>query len=115
MSPAPRKKRNSCHKDILRLLSTANPKTRRLLLEHADKPLIYSICEIALNFLSGRVPVSPSDKQRLAKYKNTLRKLATRGQHWQDKKKIVQTGGGAFLPILLSVLGPMLGNLIFGK
>lgn len=110
-----RRPNNSAHKDILRLLSTVNPKTRRLLLQHADKSLIYSICEIALNFLSGHIPVSASDKQKLSKYKNILRKLAVRGESWQAKKKIVQTGGGAFLPILLSVLGPLVGKLIFGS
>lgn len=114
MAPAARKKKNSLHA-VLRALAVVDPKTRRAILQTADKPLIYALCEIALNFLSGHIPVSPANKKKLSKYKSQLRMLARKGESWQEKKRIVQRGGGFFIPLLLSVLAPVISNLIFGK
>lgn len=113
MPPARRQKRS--HQAVLRALAAVNPKTRKALLQGADKDLIFSLCEIALNFLSGQIPVSPANKQKLAKYKNQIRSLAQKGGSWRQKKEIVQRGGGAFIPILLSLLGPSIAKLIFGS
>ncbi len=111
----PGRPRQRSHQAVLRALAAVNPKTRKALLEGADKDLVYSLCELALNFLSGQIPVSPSNKQKLSKYKTQIRSLAQKGGSWRQKKKIVQRGGGAFIPILLSLLGPSIAKLIFGS
>jgi len=101
------------HKDLLRVLQRAKPSVRKAILKEADRALVYSICELCDNTLSGNVPLTPAQIQKLKKHKNVLKKLAKRGESWTKKKKALAQGGGAFLPLLLSVLGPALGSLIF--
>lgn len=108
------RRRSSSHKEILKILGLVKPNTRKTLLKDADKALIYSLCELCDNTLSGNLRLSPAERQKLSKYKNLLRRLATRGESWKHKKQIlIQKGGGAFLPLFLSFVGPMLGKLLF--
>lgn len=109
---APTKKH--LHKDLLRVLHRAPPSLRKAILREADKPLIYSICELCDNTLCGNVPLTPTQKQKLKKHKTILKSLAKRGESWLTKKKALTQKGGSFLPLLLSVLAPTLGKLIFG-
>lgn len=106
-----------CHNEILKILGKVNPPTRKSLLKTADKALIYSICELCDNTLAGNIPLTPSEKQKLAKYKKLLRNIARRGESWKKKRAIlVQRGGaGPFIPLLLSIIGPAIGKLIFGS
>ena len=53
------------HKDLLNLLATAKPRYKKSKLDKADKQLIKSICEGALNLLYGNLPISESDKEQL--------------------------------------------------
>lgn len=110
---APSKKQT--HRDLLRVLQHARPTVRKVILNDANKALVYSICELCDNTLTGNVPLSQSQKQKLRKHKEILKKLARRGESWIKKKKILASQkGGALIPLLLSVLAPALGNLIFG-
>lgn len=102
------------HKDLLKVLTKAKPSLRKAILREADKALVYSICEICDNTLSGNVPLKDSEKKQLKKYKKVLRQLAERKGSWKKKKQQVQRGG-AILPLLLSLLAPTLGKLIFGS
>lgn len=102
-------------KDLLRVLHRARPTVRKAILKDADKALIYSICELCDNTLTGNVPLTPKHKQKLRKHKNIIKKLAKRGGSWLKKKKAISQKGGAFLPLLLSALAPALGSLIFGS
>lgn len=108
------KTRPQAHKDLLRVLHRARPSLRKAILKHADKTLVYSICELCDNTLSGNVPLSSSQKQKLKKHKTILKRLAKRGESWVAKKRALAQKGGSFLPLLLSVLAPTLGKLIFG-
>jgi len=102
------------HKDLLKVLAKAKPSLRKAILREADKALIYSICEICDNTLSGNVTLKENDKQKLKKHKKILRQLASREGSWKNKKKQVQKGG-ALIPLLLSLLAPTVGKLIFGS
>ena len=102
------------HKDLLRVLSKAKPSLRKAILRDAGKPLIYSICEICDITLNGNVPLKESAKSKLKKHKKFLRQLAKRGESWKKKKHLLQRGG-AVIPLLLSLLAPTLGKLIFGS
>lgn len=101
------------HKDLLKVLAKAKPSLRKAILRQADKALIFSICEICDNTLSGNVTLKDSDKQKLRKHKKILRQLASRGGTWKKKKQEVQKGG-ALIPLLLSLLAPTVGKFIFG-
>jgi len=75
------------HKDLLRVLQRARPSVRKAILKEADKALVYSICELCDNTLSGNVPLTPTQKQKLKKHKTVLKKLAKRGESWVKKEK----------------------------
>lgn len=62
---------------ILNALRHSNKEQRRALLLGADKKLVKYICECALNVLSGVIKLTKSQKEKLKKYKTTLRKLIT--------------------------------------
>lgn len=105
---------NQHRKDLLRVLQRAHPHLRKAILQHADKALVYSICELCDNTLCGNVPLTPAQKQNLKKHKTILKRLAKRGESWLTKKKALNQQGGSFLPLLLSILAPTLGKIIFG-
>lgn len=99
---------------MLKWLSKANAKTRKAVIQSADRDLVDTICECALNVLKGNVPLKPSQKQRLSKYKKVLRRLASgKKSSLQTKRRLIQTGG--FLPqLLFSVAAPLLKAVVGG-
>lgn len=101
-------------KDILRVLKKAKPALRKSILERADKGIIYSICELCDNTLAGNVPLTEKHKRKIKKYKNILRELVKRGDNWKQKKQTLVQHGGAFLPILISLLSSVLGTTFLG-
>ena len=56
----------------LQALVKCRPKVRKLLIEHGPTDLITSICECSLNVLKGVIPLTLSQKRRLARYKTHL-------------------------------------------
>jgi hypothetical protein len=102
------------NRDLLKVLHRAKPNLRRAILKEADRSLVYQICELCDNTLRGNVNLTKKQKQELAKHKHVLRKLSQPRGAWQTKKRALLQKGGAFLPILLSVLGSVL-PAILGK
>lgn len=104
---------------ILHALCHADETQRRALLRTADKALIRCICEIALNTLHGTIPISAAAKRRLRKHKNVLRKLVVDKKSgvrdvWRKKRStILQHGGGAFLPLLITPIIGALASSVF--
>lgn len=107
-----RAKSTKTNRDILRVLQKAKPPLRKAILREADKGVVYSICEICDNTLAGNVPLNSQQKSQLKKYQSILRQLSQNGGHWKTKKKTLVQHGGAFLPILLSVLSSVLPALL---
>lgn len=101
------------HGALLHALCHADANQRLALLRSADRALVKCICECALNVLNGVVALKPSQKKRLSKHKQVLRKLVSahgRGVFgWQGKKRALVQSGGSFLPLLLA---PIVGTLI---
>jgi hypothetical protein len=104
---------NTHVKDLLRVLHKAKPSLRKAILREADRALVHQICEICDNTLAGHVPLSPSQKQKLKKHKQILRNLAHRTPSWKSKKNLLQKGG-AFLPLLLTILSSVLPSVLGG-
>lgn len=94
---------------ILAALLHLNSKQQKQIISSADKDTILSICEIALNILHGNVDLSDSQKQKLYKYRQYLRKLSSKKGGVNKRRRIVQSGGG---PFLVALLAPILGGLI---
>ena len=94
--------------DFLTVLTKCNTKQRKALLEHCDKDLILTICELAINVLKGVVKLSPSQKARLRRFRKHLRTLADRQVLFKHKKRYIVQSGGSFLlaliPPVISVL-----------
>ena len=93
------------YKDHLCLLKKCNKPTHTSIIQSADKELINTICECILNCLNGNVDLSKEDKQKLYRYKTSMRDLMKKTKLPLKKKKqiLIQKGSG-FLPIILSAV-----------
>jgi hypothetical protein len=100
------------HQALLNALQTARPKLRKAIIRESDKALIYAICEICENLLLGNIPLTEDQKKKLKKYRAQLHSIAQRGEGWKRKKDVVLQRGGAFLPLLLSVVSSILPSLL---
>jgi hypothetical protein len=103
--------RVNTYKHLFESLHLLKPKYRTALLKSCDEEEINIICECIYNVLKGKIPLEKKDKSKLRKYKDTLRKLVSKGKHKLRKTAIIQKGG-AFLPIVLgAVLSALLNSL----
>ena len=100
------------HQALLHVLQSAKPNLRKAILQESDRALIYTICEICENLLLGNIKLTDEQRKKLKRYRDDLRRLAQRGEGWQAKKKVLVQKGGAFLPLLLSVVASMLPSLL---
>lgn len=102
-------RRNS---QFIKILSEANPRTAKTLIQAAPKDLIDSICECGLNVLYGTIPLTPQQRRHLNRYKIPLRNLCSKRSRISQKQKklILQKGGflGALLKPVLGVLATAL-------
>jgi F0F1-type ATP synthase beta subunit len=84
-------------------------------LRGADNDLLQCLSECALNVLKGNVDLTPSEKAKLTKYKQKLRKVANKKVPLKQKHKIVQTGGfvpALLAPVVKAVVVPLIGKAI---
>ena len=98
------------HKAVLQVLQSAKPNLRKAIIRESDKAIIYAICEICDNLLSGNIPLTAGQKSKLKKYRNLIRELAQKGKGLKAKKEKIQKGG-TFLPLLLSTVASVLPSL----
>ena len=95
---------------LLLTLAKAHPHVCKAILRGADKDLLQCLSECALNILKGNMTLKPSEKARLTKYRQKLRKVADKRVSLKQKQKIIQTGG--FAPALLApLLAPLIAPL----
>lgn len=87
--------------------------TAKAFIKAADKNTIYGLCECCLNILKGNVFLTPAQKRRLGKYKQTLRLLAHKKTSLRVKKKALTQKGG-FLGALLGPIISTVGSLLLG-
>ena len=97
--------------NMLKALSTASPKLKKVIIQAADKDLITSLCDCANNILKGNVHLTTKQKTCLRRHKQSLRRLTQRKSIAQ-KKKILQSGGflGSLLTPVLGILGSLLNS-----
>lgn len=110
-------KRLKENRHILHVLKSASPKLRKSILTHASPEVIKTLCEISINTLNGNHTITAATKRQLNRYKKVLRNLSSVNRTVPSKRKIlIQSGGGAFIPILIgSVLSSILGQIIQGQ
>ena len=97
---------------MLRLLYKSKPPMIKSILKNAPADLVRALCECSLNVLKGNIKLNKSQKTRLRRYKNILRKLAYKKSTTKSRKQMLQKGGfiGALLGPVLGVLGSLLGR-----
>ena len=101
--------RKNC--SLMKLLASSPPKRRREILKLAPKELIHSFSEGALNVLNGNVKLSKHKKTCLKRYRTNVYNLASRKTSLTKKKKVLMSGG-AFFPLLASIIIPAISALI---
>jgi hypothetical protein len=85
----------------LKTLLKCSPCERKSHVLHDRDSNIKFICECALNVLKGNIPITPSQKRALARYKDSLRKLANKRSKIKYKRSLLsQTGNGFWLALL---------------
>ena len=89
----------------LKFLYKSPPHLRKVILNTANDDFINALCEVALNVLQGRIPLTTSQYRRLKKEKAGVRLLADkRIPHSKKRRVINQTGAGILLPLLGAAL-----------
>lgn len=87
---------------ILKVLCHLNREQRKALLAKADTSLVKSLCECALNILSGNVALKTSEKARLKKHVKFLRRLANEKGSWSGKRKVIVQHGAGIIPYIIA-------------
>lgn len=90
-------------------------KNKGALLRKCPNSLIKCVCECALNLLKGNVPITRRQKNRLAPYKRTLRRLGDKKIPLFKKRRLLVQKGEGFLSILIPAAVSLLSSLFHGK
>ena len=104
-------------KQHIKFLSVCrDPTTRKTVVQKAPDSVIKAICNASYNVGNGDIPLTPTQKKKFKSQIQLLTKLNSRDVTVPAKRKIlVQKGGIAILPILLSTVLGSLGSLLFNK
>ena len=95
--------------EALQALAKAKGAVKNTIISHANKDLILSLVECAVNIIRGNVKLTPNQFRRLKRYRTELERLIKPKTSQKAKKEILQNGG--FLGALLRpLIGLLLGN-----
>ena len=89
---------------MLKILCHVKPTVARALLKGASPDFIKSLSEVCLNVLKGNVPLTPTQKRRLSRFKQDVRCMAKKTTSLKKKKTILQKGG-LYFPMLIKAYG----------
>jgi len=70
------------------------------------------LSECAKNLLLGNIPMSNAHKLKLKSHKGKIKMLALKKNSISKKRRMLQRGGGVFIPLLATLAGTLLSNLI---
>lgn len=99
--------------NVLKTLSCCKRKKRISIIKNGKRDLIKSIDECILNTLNGNVQLDKKVKDKLKRYKYSLRKIL-RKKKLKDKKNIlIQEGGflSTLLPTAIVIITSLLDKL----
>lgn len=99
----------------LRILASAPPKLRRMILENGNLQLIKAIVECIENVLKGNIPIEESSLKKLKKHKSALGAVSKSPNKLSKKKNVIIQKGGAFLPALLVPVITVLAEKLLQK
>ena len=99
---------------ILKTLQHLSPARRKAFLSNCPKDTIEALCEISLNLLKGRIPLSKSQYGKLKRHKEAIKLFADKKTALKRKQQILRQRGG-FIPLLLATVLPIITSLITGR
>lgn len=101
------------YQNLIKSYHILGPKARKAIEKNVDPDLLKLLCEICYNIQNKRVVVSRKQRQRLSSFKILLKNLANRSIGKRTKiNQIGQKGRGFFIPLLFSVIAPLISSLI---
>ena len=87
-------KRMIKYKRELESLATSQPSTARLLLKHKPASFIRAIVDATWTTLKGKLKLSPTDLSIVRSVQPALRRIASRGQTIEERRRKLLTRGG---------------------
>lgn len=87
-------KRMLKYKSELKLLATCLPSTARLLFKQAPNEFIRAIIDATWTTLSGKLNLTPHDLDQVKSVQPALRRIATRGQTFDKRRRVLSTSSG---------------------
>lgn len=105
-------------KRYLKTLESAQgyPNQTKELIRQAPVPIIKLLSNAAIYAAKGNIELTPKQKQLFRQKRKLFRVLASHSVPLERKRDyMIQTGGGiaAFIPVLLSTVIPIVGELLF--
>ena len=106
------------NKGYLKSIIAAPVRVQKRILGSADRDLIETCRDCCKNILEGRVNIHPKTLQKLQRHKTIVRKLGRKSKvSLKAARNLLQKGGffSALLPILSSLIGPVLSGIFAQK
>lgn len=116
LAMAPTKFKNTkFYKKYLKTLqwSKGFPHVTNDLVRAAPVPVLKLLSNAAIIGAKGNLQLTPKQRAQFSKNRRFFQVLGNRGVNFEQKRQyLVQKGGAAFIPILLSTLIPIVGELL---
>lgn len=90
--------------ELLQAIVKLNKHQRTSLIRVADKSLVTAICECFLNILNGNVPLTKEVKNKLVRYKQSIRSLADSKGLWQSKRLLLVKKAEKLVPLVIATV-----------
>lgn len=103
------------HKKFVQNLLSNNQVNNKKDISKATRGEICTICEIVKNLLQNQqlnVNLNQEEKKLLNEHRKHLEELISRKVTLKRKKRILQKGAGLFLPLIITLMGPILSKLL---
>ena len=81
-------------KSELKLLAACHPSTARLLFKQAPEEFIRAIVDATWSTLSGKLDLSTSELDEIRSVQPALRRIASRGQAFDDRRLVLSSRRG---------------------
>ena len=78
----------------LKLFATCRPSTARLLFTQAPQEFIRAIVDATWSTLSGKLDLSPSELAEVRSVQPALRRIASRGQTFDERRRVLSSRSG---------------------
>lgn len=100
---------------LLKKLYKARVGDRRIILKTVNDDFLNALCEIVINILSGKIPLTTKQYTTLKKKKHHMRMFGDKRVNLDKKKRIINQHGAGFILPLLGAALPFITSLFSRK